>query len=53
MSKIKTFSEIVNNMIERLKISQPNLDTKIGTVSRDLFIDIQADEIQKLYNLMK
>lgn len=52
MSKIKTFSEIVNNMIERLKISQPNLDTKIGTVSRDLFIDIQADEIQKLYNLM-
>lgn len=52
MSKTKSFSEIVNSMIERLKISQPNLDTKIGSVSRDVFIDIQADEIQKLYALI-
>lgn len=52
MPKTKSFSEIVNSMIERLRISQPNLDTKIGSVSRDLFIDIQADEIQKLYALI-
>jgi len=52
MSKTKSFSEIVNSMIERLKVSQPNLDTKIGSVSRDVFIDIQADEMQKLYALI-
>lgn len=52
MPKTKSFSEIVNSMIERLRISQPNLDTKIGSVSRDLFIDIQADELQKLYALI-
>lgn len=52
MAKIKSFSEIVNNMIDRLRISQPNLDTKIGSVSRDLFIDIQADELQKIYGLI-
>ena len=39
-------------MIDRLRLVQPNLDTKPGSVSRDLFIDLQADELQKLYNLV-
>jgi len=39
-------------MIERLRIVQPGLDTKPGSVSRDLFIDLQADELEKLYNLI-
>ena len=52
MSNIKSFSEIVKSLIERLRLSQPSLDTKIGTVSRDLFIDIQADELQKIYTLI-
>jgi uncharacterized phage protein gp47/JayE len=52
MSTTRGFSEIVNSMIERLKISQPNLDTKPGTVSRDLFIDLTADQISKFYNLL-
>lgn len=52
MARIKSFNELVATMIERLRLTQPNLDTKPGTVSRDLFIDLQADELQKVYNLM-
>jgi hypothetical protein len=37
-------------MIERLRLTQPNLDTKPGTVARDLFIDNQADQIDRLYS---
>lgn len=36
-------------MRDRLRLTQPNLDTKPGTVSRDLFIDIQAEQIEKLH----
>ena len=52
MSRTKSFSEIVRSLVERLRLSQPSLDTKPGTVSRDLFIDIQADELQKIYSLI-
>ena len=52
MATIKSFTEIVNSMLERLRLVQPNLDTKPGTVSRDLFIDLQADELQKIYRLL-
>jgi uncharacterized phage protein gp47/JayE len=40
-------------MIDRLRLTQPNLDTKEGTVSRDLFVEIQADEFDKLYKSVK
>lgn len=36
-------------MTERLRLTQPNLDTKPGTVARDLFIDIQAEQIERLH----
>jgi len=39
-------------MIERLRLTQPNLDTKPGTVARDLFIDIQADQIERLHKAL-
>ncbi len=52
MATTRGFSEIVNSMIERLKVSQPNLDTKPGTVSRDLFIDLPADQLSKFYSLL-
>jgi len=48
----RSFSEIVNSIIERLRLTQPNLDTKVGTVSRDVFIDIQADQLEKLHSSM-
>lgn len=52
MSAYKSFNEIVSIMIEQLKLVQPNLDTKPGTVSRDLFIDLPADQLEKLYRLV-
>lgn len=53
MSNQRTFSQIVQSMTERLRLTQPNLDTKEGTVSKDLFIDIQADEFERLYKSLK
>jgi hypothetical protein len=50
MARFRSFSEIVSTMIDRLKLSQPNLDTKPGTVSRDLFVDLPADQIARLYS---
>jgi uncharacterized phage protein gp47/JayE len=52
MATYKSFNEIVSIMIEQLKLVQPNLDTKTGTVSRDLFIDLPADQLEKLYRLV-
>jgi uncharacterized phage protein gp47/JayE len=45
----RSYSEIVSSMTERLRLTQPNLDTKPGTVARDLFIDIQAEQIERLH----
>ena len=50
MSSFRSFSEIVATMIQRLRLTQPNLDTKPGSVSRDLFVDIPADQISRLYS---
>jgi uncharacterized phage protein gp47/JayE len=52
MATYKSFNEIVSTMIEQLRLVQPNLDTKPGTVSRDLFIDLPADQLEKLYRLI-
>lgn len=52
MSTYKSFSEIVSLMIDQLKLVQPNLDTKPGTVSRDLFVDLPADQLERLYKLI-
>jgi uncharacterized phage protein gp47/JayE len=45
----RSYSEIVNSMTNRLKLTQPNLDTKPGTVASDLFIDIQAEQLENLH----
>lgn len=50
MAIFRSFSEIVNSIIERLKLTQPNLDTKPGSVARDLFIDSPADQIERLHS---
>ena len=50
MATFRSFSEIVSTMIQRLRFTQPNLDTKPGTVSRDLFIDLPADQLSRLYS---
>ena len=52
MASFRSFSEIVSSMVERLRLTQPDLDTKPGTVSRDLFVDVQADQLSQLYNVL-
>lgn len=52
MATRKGYSQIVRDMVDRLRLVQPNLDTKPGSVARDLFIDIQADELEKIYSLI-
>ena len=49
MALFRSFNEIVNSMRERLRLTQPNLDTKPGTVANDLFIEPQSEQIEKLH----
>jgi hypothetical protein len=50
MVTIKSTNEIVLNLIDFFKVAQPNLDTKPGTVARDLFIDSPSSQIALLYD---
>jgi len=52
MTTFKSFNQIVASMLDRMVFTQPNLDTKPGTISRDLFIDLPADQIEKLYRVI-
>jgi len=52
MATFRSFSEIVSTMLQRLRLSQPSLDTKPGSVSRDLFVDLPADELSRLYSAL-
>ena len=50
MTIIRGFNDIVVSMMEFLRLAQPALDTKPGTVTRDVFIDLPADQLAFLYS---
>ncbi len=50
MVSIRSVNEIILNLIDFFKLTQPDLDTKPGTVARDLFIDAPASQISLLYD---
>jgi hypothetical protein len=50
MVNIKSVNEIILNLIDFFKLTRPDLDTKPGTVARDLFIDAPAAQISLLYD---
>ncbi len=50
MVTIRSVNEIILNLIDFFKISQPDLDTKPGTVARDLFVDAPASQLAILYD---
>lgn len=50
MVTIKSTNEIVLNLVDFFKVAQPDLDTKPGTVARDLFIDAPSSQIALLYD---
>jgi hypothetical protein len=49
---IRTFSQIAQSMQDNIRLRQPALDTKPGSVARDLFIDNTADQIATVYRDM-
>lgn len=53
MAIFRTYNEIVLSYLESLRLSQPNLDTKPGTVARDLFIDTQSDNLGAFYDELR
>ena len=50
MVTIRSANEIILSLIDFLKLAQPDLDTKPGTVARDLMIDTPASALSILYN---
>jgi len=53
MVTFKSFNNIVIDMLQQLRLSQPSLDTKPGTVARDLMVDLQALQISDIYEALK
>jgi uncharacterized phage protein gp47/JayE len=49
MVTIRNVNDIILGLIDYFKLVQPDLDTKPGTVSRDLFIDAPASQLALIY----
>lgn len=50
MVTIRSVNEIIQNLIDFFRMSQPDLDTKPGTVARDLFIEGPSSQLSLLYD---
>ena len=50
MVTIRSVNEIILSLIDFFQLAQPNLDTKPGTVARDLFIDGPSSALSLLYD---
>lgn len=53
MATFKSFNDLVVSFMEYLRVTQGNLDTKPGTVARDLFIDAPSQELAALYSSLR
>lgn len=49
MARIRSQNEIILSLLDFFRTAQPNLDTKPGTVSRDLLVDAPAAQLSRLY----
>jgi len=50
MVTIRSVNEIIANLIDFFRVAQPDLDTKPGTVARDLFIEGPSAQLSLLYD---
>lgn len=50
MVNIRSINEIILGLIDYYKLVQPDLDTKPGTVARDVFIDGPSSQISLIYD---
>lgn len=53
MAIFKSFNDLAISYIEYLRMVQPELDTKPGTVSRDLFVDAPSQQLAGLYTQLR
>lgn len=53
MVTFKSFNDIVLDIIDRLRLTQPSLDTKPNSVARDLFVDAQAFQMSNIYDAIR
>jgi len=53
MVTFKSFNNIVLDIINSLRLSQPSLDIKPNSVARDLFIDAQALQVSNIYDVLQ
>lgn len=51
MVTIKSFNNIVLDMLDHLRLVQPNLDIKPASVARDLLVDGQALQVASVYDV--
>lgn len=49
MVRIRTSNEIILSLIDFFRVAQPQLDTKPGSVSRDIVIDGPATQLARVY----
>lgn len=49
MARLRTQNELITSLIEFYRVSQPLLDTKPGSVARDLFVEGPSAQISRLY----
>lgn len=49
MARILSQNEIILNTLDQYRVSKPSLDTKFGTVARDLLVDGPATQLATLY----
>jgi hypothetical protein len=52
-TNFRSLDEIILAMLDQLRIKQPDLDTKPGSVARDVTVDGPASEISKLYRELR
>lgn len=50
MARIRSQNEIILALLDFYQNAQPNLDTKVGTTSRDLLVDGLATQLSRLYD---
>jgi len=50
MVTIRSANEIILSLLDFFRLAQPDLDTKPGTVARDLFVDAPASQLSILYD---
>ena len=50
MVTIRSVNEIISNLLDFFRLAQPTLDTKPGTVARDLFIEGPSSSLSLLYD---